>query len=199
MGAVSKQQELQRISLELHKVTLQIQQLNNRLHLLALMKEVRENVGCHKEVNDPTETDEYEKIEEELNKLLEKKLSLQALQEKLEGTSDDACSTVQKHEPLSTEIFIVEKPPSYPAPQIILEINKLSRYPSQTQCPYCEQYITTEVSTVIGNTTWLMCLASAFIGCIAGCCLIPFCISEFKDVVHKCPKCRSHIHTSTKM
>ncbi|XP_017310117.1 cell death-inducing p53-target protein 1 isoform X2 [Ictalurus punctatus] len=201
MAATSKQQKLQRINEELHKLTLHRDQLNSRLRLLALLKEFRQNAGYHAEVGEPTENDEYERIQEELKALSERKLALQALRETLEGTSKscDTLSTPQKYDPSGNEIFIVERPPSYPAPQVISDIQKLPRHPSQIQCPYCEQYITTEVSTVIGNTTWLVCLVSTFIGCVAGCCLIPFCISAFKDVVHKCPKCRSHIHTCTKM
>ncbi|GAA6091401.1 uncharacterized protein LOC113640468 isoform X1 [Tachysurus ichikawai] len=85
------------------------------------------------------------------------------------------------------------------APQVITDINKLPRHPSQIQCPHCEQYVITETSTMVGNTSWLMCLVCTFMGCIAGCCLFPFCISGFRDVQHKCPKCRSRIHTCTNM
>ncbi|KAB5531086.1 hypothetical protein PHYPO_G00136870 [Pangasianodon hypophthalmus] len=197
MDVNSKQQELQRISLELHKLTLHRAQLNSRLRLLASLKEFRQNAGYHEE--EPTDKDEYEKIEDELKELSERKLALQALQEKLEASSGDTLSTLQKYDPLTNEIFVVEGPPSYPAPQLISDLDKLPRHPSQIQCIYCEQYITTEVSTVTGNTAWLMCLVCTLIGCVAGCCFIPFCISNYKDVVHKCPKCRSHIHTCTKL
>lgn len=49
MAATSKQQELERISVELHKLTLHRQQLNNRLQILGFLKEFRKNAGYHKE------------------------------------------------------------------------------------------------------------------------------------------------------
>ncbi|KAM9493098.1 uncharacterized protein Hap1MRO34_003422 [Clarias gariepinus] len=196
MTTAAKQQELEWISTELHKLTLHREQLNSRLRLLSVLKEFRQNTSYTERVSESSKKEECKQIEEELEELSEKKLALQALQERLEGTLS---TTLQIHDPLSNEIFTVDKPPSFTAPQVILDVEKLSRHPSQTLCPFCGEYVTTDVSTVIGNTTWLVCLASIFVCCIAGCCLIPFCISSFKDVKHKCPKCRSHIHTSTKM
>lgn len=35
--------------------------------------------------------------------------------------------------------------------------------------------------------------------CLAGCCLLPFCLDNFKDVKHTCPKCHSLLHIVTKL
>ncbi|XP_058233439.1 uncharacterized protein LOC131344906 isoform X2 [Hemibagrus wyckioides] len=202
MASGTDQKELQRISSELQSLTVHRDQLINRLHLLDMLKEFRQKAGYHVEGNPGGEksTDEYEKIEQELKQLSERKLELQALLEKLEGgVSCDTLTITQKDELSSDEIFTVERPPSYPAPQVITDMNNLPRHSSQILCPHCQQYVTTEVRTVIGNTTWLVCLACSFLCCIAGCCLLPFCISSFKDVQHKCPKCRSLLHTCTNM
>ncbi|XP_046691503.1 lipopolysaccharide-induced tumor necrosis factor-alpha factor-like isoform X2 [Silurus meridionalis] len=190
----ANEKELERILVELQKLTLHREQLNNRLHMLAMLKEFRQNAGYSSEVCPTDEKDEYGKIEEDLKELSAKKLALQALKEELEGAG---FSSTQIYDPSNNEIVTVDKPPSHPAPQIITDVEKLPRHPSHTLCPYCGQYIITEVSTEIGNTAWLVCLASTFICCIAGCCLIPFCVSSLKDVLHKCPKCRSHLYTRT--
>uniref|UniRef100_A0A8C7W2P6 LITAF domain-containing protein n=1 Tax=Oncorhynchus mykiss TaxID=8022 RepID=A0A8C7W2P6_ONCMY len=81
------------------------------------------------------------------------------------------------------------------APEVILDIQKLPPCSSQTQCPQCRQFITTEIVTSF-NTI----LSGLFsFSCVAGCCLIPFCIDNFKDVTHRCPKCRSSIITIKKL
>ncbi|KAK3511732.1 hypothetical protein QTP70_020732 [Hemibagrus guttatus] len=201
MALATDQKELQRISSELNSLMVHREQLINRLHLLDMLKEFRQKAGYHVEAGNPDReksTDEYEKIEQELKQLSERKLELQASLEKLEGgVSCDTFTVTQKHDPSSNEIFTVGRPPPYPAPQVITDINKLLRHSSQILCPHCEQYVTTEIRTVIGSTAWHVCLVSTFMCCIAGCCLIPFCISSFKDVQHRCPKCRSLIHTCT--
>uniref|UniRef100_A0A8D2ZV65 LITAF domain-containing protein n=2 Tax=Scophthalmus maximus TaxID=52904 RepID=A0A8D2ZV65_SCOMX len=64
-----------------------------------------------------------------------------------------------------------------------------------TQCPECRQYIMTETFSSISSVTWLLCFITAGIGCMAGCCLLPFCIDQFKSITHRCPKCRTLITT----
>ncbi|XP_036407995.1 lipopolysaccharide-induced tumor necrosis factor-alpha factor homolog isoform X1 [Megalops cyprinoides] len=95
--------------------------------------------------------------------------------------------------------IMVAPPPPMPAPQVILDPKNLPAHPSQTQCPSCHQFITTEIITKVGTVTWLACIMSAMLGCVAGCCFIPFCISNFKDIIHQCPKCRTKIHTIPKL
>ncbi|KAM4765158.1 lipopolysaccharide-induced tumor necrosis factor-alpha factor isoform 1-T1 [Cyanocitta cristata] len=61
--------------------------------------------------------------------------------------------------------------------------------PVQMSCPSCNQVIVTRLSYDAGALTWLSCGGLCLLGCIAGCCLIPFCIDALKDVDHTCPKC----------
>ncbi|NWR14229.1 LITAF factor, partial [Emberiza fucata] len=61
--------------------------------------------------------------------------------------------------------------------------------PVQMVCPSCNQVIVTRLSYDSGALTWLSCGGLCLLGCIAGCCLIPFCIDALKDVDHTCPKC----------
>ncbi|NXI75141.1 LITAF factor, partial [Rhipidura dahli] len=61
--------------------------------------------------------------------------------------------------------------------------------PVQMCCPSCNQMIVTHLSYDAGALTWLSCGGLCLLGCIGGCCLIPFCIDALKDVDHTCPKC----------
>ncbi|NXU58449.1 LITAF factor, partial [Turnix velox] len=59
----------------------------------------------------------------------------------------------------------------------------------QMSCPSCNQTIMTRLSYDSGALTWLCCGGLCLLGCVAGCCLIPFCTDSLKDVCHTCPKC----------
>ncbi|KAM4657202.1 lipopolysaccharide-induced tumor necrosis factor-alpha factor [Amazona ochrocephala] len=61
--------------------------------------------------------------------------------------------------------------------------------PVQMRCPSCNQIIVTHLSYDSGALTWLSCGGLFLLGCVAGCCLIPFCIDALKDVDHSCPNC----------
>ncbi|KAK2533384.1 hypothetical protein Q9233_004598 [Columba guinea] len=61
--------------------------------------------------------------------------------------------------------------------------------PVQMRCPSCNQMIVTRLSYDSGALTWLSCGGLFLLGCVAGCCLIPFCIDALKDVDHTCPNC----------
>ncbi|XP_062264013.1 lipopolysaccharide-induced tumor necrosis factor-alpha factor homolog isoform X1 [Platichthys flesus] len=108
----------------------------------------------------------------------------------------------QKTAPLesnSTTIYYITPPPSTPAPIVILEAEDLPACPCRTQCPECRQYIVTETSKSISSVTWLVCFMTAMIGCVAGCCLIPFCMESFKSTTHRCPRCRTVINIVKKL
>ncbi|XP_066529707.1 U11/U12 small nuclear ribonucleoprotein 25 kDa protein isoform X1 [Hoplias malabaricus] len=202
MATTSTDKQLEKICSELQELSLRRQQLNHRMNLLEMLKEFRQNAGFTEEVMDSSEEEESEKIAEELKNLTNRKKELQRKKDELEGNQTYIADDINKDgcdSPTVNQIFFVETPPPFPAPQVVLDIEKLPPRPSPTQCPYCQQYITTETSTVTGNTAWLVCLVCTFVGCIAGCCLLPFCTKSFKDVIHKCPKCRSHIHTCKKL
>merc|ERR1711953_189307 len=69
------------------------------------------------------------------------------------------------------------------------------RDPVPTVCPHCSQTVTTKTEYKNGLATWLICGGCALFGCWLGCCLIPFCVNDMKDVVHECPKCGKVITT----
>jgi len=60
-------------------------------------------------------------------------------------------------------------------------------------CPSCHATITTTIIYEAGGLCWLLCIGLFIFGFCLGCCLIPFCINDCKDVVHKCPNCNAMI------
>ncbi|KAK7168097.1 hypothetical protein R3I94_002219 [Phoxinus phoxinus] len=61
----------------------------------------------------------------------------------------------------------------------------------QAHCPVCQQNVITRLEHTSGALVWLSCAGLAIFGCIYGCCLIPFCLDNLKDVTHYCPNCSS--------
>ena len=61
----------------------------------------------------------------------------------------------------------------------------------QVHCHHCNQQITTRVDKVIGLGNNAGCLLCCCLGGWYGCCLIPYCIDDFKDTVHSCPICEN--------
>ncbi|RNA15442.1 Lipopolysaccharide-induced tumor necrosis factor-alpha factor [Brachionus plicatilis] len=53
--------------------------------------------------------------------------------------------------------------------------------------PSCGANVVSRISHESGLTTWLIASAICFVGCVLGCCLIPFFVNDCKDVKHYCP------------
>jgi len=66
-------------------------------------------------------------------------------------------------------------------------------------CPACHATITTTTIYEAGGLCWLLCILLFLFGFCLGCCLIPFCINDCKDVVHKCPNCNALIGKYSRM
>ncbi|KAM7228106.1 hypothetical protein CapIbe_020560 [Capra ibex] len=67
--------------------------------------------------------------------------------------------------------------------------------PVQMCCPSCNKMIVTQLSYNAGALTWLSCGSLCLLGCIAGCCFIPFCVDALQDVDHHCPNCKALLGT----
>nr|XP_025043225.1 lipopolysaccharide-induced tumor necrosis factor-alpha factor isoform X2 [Pelodiscus sinensis] len=67
--------------------------------------------------------------------------------------------------------------------------------PVQMCCLSCNKMIVTRLSHSAGALTWLSCGSLCLLGCIAGCCFIPFCIDALQDVDHYCPSCQALLGT----
>lgn len=59
-----------------------------------------------------------------------------------------------------------------------------------TFCGSCKNHVMTEVRFRVGKMTVVSAGILCMFGCAAGCCLIPFMLSRFSDVVHSCPNCQ---------
>ncbi|MBZ3885834.1 Lipopolysaccharide-induced tumor necrosis factor-alpha factor-like protein [Sciurus carolinensis] len=67
--------------------------------------------------------------------------------------------------------------------------------PIQMCCPSCNKMIVTQLSYNAGALTWLCCGSLCLLGCVAGCCFIPFCVDALQDVDHYCPNCKALLGT----
>ncbi|XP_034075994.1 U11/U12 small nuclear ribonucleoprotein 25 kDa protein isoform X1 [Gymnodraco acuticeps] len=219
--------ELNKISTELKHLSLKRQQLLERKKLQCIFQELKNRVQREQPEEGDSYQHEIDSIDDKLNQLAERKAELQKNHDNMVYGNDEKnslkgvskctaahrfsiililCSfsllleitSVQKVVPDGPGIFFVEHP-DFPAPTVILDMEKLPPRPTRTQCPECEQFIMTETFTSISSVTWLMCFMTALIGCIAGCCLIPFCMDRFKSTTHRCPKCRTSIITIKQM
>ncbi|XP_050979859.1 lipopolysaccharide-induced tumor necrosis factor-alpha factor homolog isoform X2 [Labeo rohita] len=85
----------------------------------------------------------------------------------------------------------IEENTEPPDPPISLDDVTVS--PAKVKCPTCQKIVTTEIHYKLGSNAFLFCCLLSVVGCLAGCCLVPFCMNRFKDVTHRCPSCHSHI------
>jgi len=84
-------------------------------------------------------------------------------------------------------------PPAVVTTTVVVTPAQLPASPVTMQCPNCHAHITTEVTPTNGLLVWLCVIGLLLIGCWLGCCLIPLCVDDLKDVEHRCPQCRAYI------
>lgn len=77
--------------------------------------------------------------------------------------------------------------------QTIITTGTVLDRPILVKCPFCKTTVTTEIKPVSGCLSWLCCMGLTMIGCVYGCCLIPFCSTRLRDVEHFCPKCHNTV------
>ncbi|XP_078125656.1 uncharacterized protein LOC144530102 [Sander vitreus] len=197
--------ELKKISTELKYISLKRQQLLERKQIQSIFQELRNRAGYGQTEEAVSKQHEIDSIDSKLKQLTEKKAELQnslesILNAKVKNSKKEVSFTsIQTTSVPGFNIFYVEPPPAIPAPSVILDVERLPHRPCRTQCPECRQFIITETFTSVSSITWLVCFMTALIGCVAGCCLIPFCLDKFKSTTHKCPKCRAFIRTIKKL
>ncbi|KAM7371079.1 hypothetical protein PAMP_010575 [Pampus punctatissimus] len=204
-------------------IEVRIQQLNNRRFLLLktqrFRKKEEDNSGRTTEeitdCEDSNEQCELEAIQKELDRLLVTK-------EKLEKQGKTTRLTGNKSQQNSPTFYKVKKPcggiymlpppqltqegatsglkiKSRPAAEIptgpIVPVDSLGPAPAITKCPSCDAVVLTETCRTVNTMVWMLCCITSMMGCVAGCCLIPFFMDRLKTVKHKCPQCQADIYT----
>lgn len=96
-------------------------------------------------------------------------------------------------------------PQQVPPPQgqatVIVQTHSavLGSGPSSCYCPKCQETVVTRCEYDNSSMAWIICLVLFFTGfCFLipwFICWIPFCIDSMKNVIHRCPKCASHLGT----
>ena len=76
---------------------------------------------------------------------------------------------------------------------VYANMNEWTTSPQPALCRCCGIQVVTQTEHKSGAASWMGCLGLTFLGCIYGCCLLPFCINETKDVIHYCPHCQNPI------
>ncbi len=72
---------------------------------------------------------------------------------------------------------MTNRPPSQVSPRIQSMFN---HQPTPAICPYCHQSIVTRIEKNNGVAVWLSSAGICLLGCVIGCCLIPFFLDGLK-------------------
>ena len=67
------------------------------------------------------------------------------------------------------------------------------RHSTNITCPTHGTPSNTITTAEVGLGTWLICCGLCFVGCDCGCCFIPFCINDAKDIKHTCANCGTFV------
>ncbi|KAG7455685.1 hypothetical protein JOB18_040932 [Solea senegalensis] len=215
----SQDDELKKVLADLDYLSVKRQEILEKRKWLCFYQELKNRVVSGQTVAEETASAqqiEIDDIDMSLKRLSDREEQLQRCYDSIaSGCNNDGrikhilfntCHTTVPPEPepepepvSGVDIFYIGDPPTTPAPKVILDMDNLPPCPCKTRCPECGQYITTVTRTSISSFTWQACFITALIGCVAGCCLIPFCFDTFKSITHKCPKCRTSIGTIKKL
>ncbi|KAL6102598.1 uncharacterized protein ACO6RY_02177 [Pungitius sinensis] len=196
--------ELKEILAEMNHLSLKRQQLLERKKIQCIFQEMRNRAEFRQ--TEAAASKPQDSIDDQLKQLAERQAELQRRRDHVlhAGDAKNEVVIAPRHMvsdvPLpSSTIFYVESPPNIPAPTVILDVEKLPHHPCRTQCPECKQFILSETSHSVSSVTWLVCFMAAMVGCVAGCCLLPFCMDSLKSTTHRCPRCRSAFVTIKKL
>ncbi|KAL7641527.1 UNVERIFIED_CONTAM: hypothetical protein RMT77_007398 [Armadillidium vulgare] len=60
-------------------------------------------------------------------------------------------------------------------------------------CPHCGADMSTTVIKDPSIAAYVSALVLFLVGCVCGCCLIPFCMDSCKNVEHRCAHCKKFV------
>uniref|UniRef100_A0A673JLH5 UBA-like domain-containing protein 1 n=1 Tax=Sinocyclocheilus rhinocerous TaxID=307959 RepID=A0A673JLH5_9TELE len=166
------------------------QQLQNRRQFLQEIQ--KKNNRIEEYLANEEGPSELDRIEEEL-KLLEQKENLIKIKSQsltTQSTDKDPIQglyilPVSSTETISPIIALQE--------ENTVSLDDVTTSPAKVKCPACLKIVTTEIHYKLGSNAFLFCCLLSVVGCLAGCCLVPFCMNRFKDVAHRCPSCHKDI------
>ncbi|KAI7819615.1 LITAF-like zinc ribbon domain-containing protein [Gamsiella multidivaricata] len=97
------------------------------------------------------------------------------------------------HPPTNSQITNVVGPP-----MILMRpparIEELRNNPGLVVCQHCRHLVQTETLPENGSCTYLGVLILLLAGVSScGCCLLPLCMTSWKDIMHSCPNCQEDI------
>nr|XP_046234066.1 lipopolysaccharide-induced tumor necrosis factor-alpha factor homolog [Scatophagus argus] len=195
-------------------IKLRIEQLCSRRFVLLKMKCFRKKAEDKSGRNtqeliseDSDEVCELDTIQKELEELLAKKEQLEKQGNSSDLSQPDVPPTYKTETP-NGGIYLLPLPHGTrelmaPEQRVqteattgqVVPVDSLDQTPAVTQCPSCQQVVFTETRSTLSQAMWMLCCLSAMMGCVAGCCLLPFLKASLRDVQHRCPQCQAHIHT----
>ncbi|KAK2876554.1 hypothetical protein Q8A67_020650 [Cirrhinus molitorella] len=177
---------------DLWNILFRRQQLQNRLQFLQEIQ--KRNNRLEEYLANEEGPSEVDRIEEEL-KLLEQK-------EKDLVQKKSQCSTKHTDKapiqglyvlPVSSTEISLTNTQQEETTETPVSLDDLTMSPAKVKCPACEKIVTTEIHYKLSSNAFFFCCLLSVVGCLAGCCLVPFCMNRFKDVAHRCPSCHKDI------
>ncbi|KAL4235280.1 hypothetical protein ACF0H5_006918 [Mactra antiquata] len=82
--------------------------------------------------------------------------------------------------------------------QPVTIVHMFRESPLRVKCQFCNADVVTSIYYENGTLVWLACFF-IFLFFPLGCCLIPFCMDNMKDVVHRCPSCHQQVGRYNRM
>mmetsp|Transcript_53028 Transcript_53028/g.47660 ORF Transcript_53028/g.47660 Transcript_53028/m.47660 type:complete len:173 (+) Transcript_53028:91-609(+) len=95
---------------------------------------------------------------------------------------------VQQQQP-QQQVIYVQQQPAVTQQVVVANPKHMPRGPTTALCAKCQTNVTTQTRMEDGCGTWLICGGICLAGFWCGCCLIPFCMDDCKDVIHTCTRC----------
>ncbi|XDV44604.1 hypothetical protein PO909_012859 [Leuciscus waleckii] len=173
---------------DLWNILFRRQHLQNRLQFLQEIQKRNSKIeGNLANEEGPSELD---KIEEELKLLEQKQKDL------VRKKSQSLTTQLTDNDSIQTPVqglYILPISPKEIMSQNAINLDDVTMAPAKVKCPSCHKTVTTEIRYKVGSNAFLFCCLLSVVGCLAGCCLIPFCMDRFKDVAHMCPSCHKDI------
>lgn len=106
------------------------------------------------------------------------------------ATPGQAGVTTSGH-PIQSNPLQSSLPDYYMVSAIMPVLAPMGKQPQIITCWFCQRVVETRIEYRPGPFAWCSCSLLCCLGCICGCCLIPFFWKPCQDVYHFCSYCSS--------